>query len=115
MSQNDEVARDEGAGAKAFRAAAFIETAIYRGRTDLLELAIDSNSRIAELQRQVVALSRTRFEGPTSAEDNLQGQKVRDILAQAIAEGRRFDAIEGAMDEATLIRFWNKVGVPARA
>jgi hypothetical protein len=39
---------------------------------------------------------------------------LKGVLAKSIEEDRRFDAIDAAMDKATLVHFREQVGSPAR-
>lgn len=68
----------------------------YKGRTDLLELALTVGKDLQRLNRELLAAHREKRPKP----------ERQALLNQETAKARELGAIEMAMDEETRAKFW---------
>jgi len=71
------------------------ESLKYRGRPDLLELALKVSRELGALNRELVAAHR----------EKRPKEERRALLVQELAKAQEFAAIDMAMDEATRAKF----------
>jgi hypothetical protein len=105
MIANDNVQWDDKAHGRARQATAIVASAEFRGRTDLLEIAVVSTAKQARWHRDMLALNKARLASATKAVQEFHRWRINAVMDRIGAESRRFDAIMEAMDDETRDQF----------